>query len=203
MKRRDPTIVAQEVLDTRFPGAMLAFVGGSFNRGEETEYSDIDLVVVFDRLENAYRESFNFGGWPVEAFVHDPETLNYFINEADGGAGIPSLAQMIVEGKAIFGKSAQIGAESTPMSIKLKALALEVILAGPVAWPEEDLKTYRYVITDIVDDLRAFRSEAELHSLVSDLYNMLAEFYFRSAGHWSARRKHIPRQLKKIDPELY
>ena len=44
-------------------------------RGQATETSDLDLVVVYERLEAAYRESFVHGGWPIEVFVHDPETL--------------------------------------------------------------------------------------------------------------------------------
>jgi len=64
-------------------------LAGSIVRGEGTPHSDLDLVVIFDRLPNAYRESFYFGDLPVEAFVHDPETLNYFLFEVDRSSGIP------------------------------------------------------------------------------------------------------------------
>ena len=76
----------------------MIFLAGSIVRGESTPFSDLDLVVIFDKLPAAYRESFYFQGFPIEAFVHDPETLNYFLYEIDRPSGIPSLAQMIVEG---------------------------------------------------------------------------------------------------------
>jgi len=93
-----PTKVAKEIFSTRYPDARVVFLAGSIIRGEETPHSDLDLVVIFDKLPNAYRESFHLWGFPVEAFVHDPETLNYFMLELDRPAGIPSLAQMVLEG---------------------------------------------------------------------------------------------------------
>lgn len=35
---------------------------------------------------------------PLEAFVHDPETRNYFFFEVDRPSGIPALPQMVLEG---------------------------------------------------------------------------------------------------------
>jgi hypothetical protein len=43
-------------------------------------YSDLDLVVIYKRLPNAYGESFRFDDMPVEALIHDP-TLNYFCGD--------------------------------------------------------------------------------------------------------------------------
>src|SRR5688572_21616157 len=73
--RRLPVEVAKDILQKRFPKALFGFVAGSFHRGEATTTSDIDLVIIFEKLEFAWRESFMFEDWPVEAFVHDPETL--------------------------------------------------------------------------------------------------------------------------------
>jgi predicted nucleotidyltransferase len=82
-QRPSPYEIAKELLETRFKGAEVVFAAGSIRRNEATASSDIDLVVVYPKLEQAYRESFTFKGWPVEAFVHDPETLNYFFWEVD------------------------------------------------------------------------------------------------------------------------
>lgn len=59
-------------------------------------------------LPCAYRESFTFGGYPVEAFVHDPATLEYFFLEVDRPSGVPALAQMVVEGIEIPASSAGV-----------------------------------------------------------------------------------------------
>ena len=40
------------------------------------------------------------------------------------------------------------------------------------------------------------------HLKASQLYSVLANFYFRSKGLWSAKGKTIPRRLKKVDAEF-
>jgi len=74
------TKIAKEIFESKYPEAKVIFLAGSIVRGEGTPYSDLDLVVIFDKLPAAYRESFYSQGLPVEAFVHDPETLNYFLS---------------------------------------------------------------------------------------------------------------------------
>lgn len=51
--KKSPYLVAENILKQKYPDAALAFVAGSFNRNEETEFSDIDLVVIFPKLEAA------------------------------------------------------------------------------------------------------------------------------------------------------
>src|SRR4026208_2569865 len=96
---RDPWIAAARIVrEDRYAGATAVFAAGSIVRGEGTPYSDLDLVVVYPHGACAWRESFLIRNLPVGAFVHDPETLNYFFLEVDRKAGVPSLPQMVVEG---------------------------------------------------------------------------------------------------------
>ncbi len=115
--------MANAIHANRYPDAVAIFAAGSIVRGEGTPFSDLDLVVVFAELPCAYRESFRFGGYPVEAFVHDPATLEYFFLDADRSSGVPTLPQMFVEGIEIPGPS--------EMSRSLKRRAAAVIEAGP------------------------------------------------------------------------
>lgn len=92
---------ARLVFSQRYPDAAVAFAAGSLVRGEGTEYSDLDLVVVYPTVPGAYRESFRFQGLPVEVFIHDPETLEYFFVEMDVASGIPALPHMVMEGQEI------------------------------------------------------------------------------------------------------
>src|SRR5258708_5349665 len=184
----------KEVLESKYPDANVLFLAGSIVRGEGTPLCDLDLVVIFDRLPNAYRESFHFQGIPVEAFVHDPETLNYFLFEVDRPTGIPSLAQMILEGIEL--------PEPNEVSQSLKQLAALVMEAGPPVLSDEEVLKLRYNLTSLVDDVREPRSRDELLASGAELYEALADYYFRSNHRWSAKGKAIPRILKRADADL-
>lgn len=95
-ERCEPAVAARLLWSERYPSANLLFCSGSVVRGEGYASSDLDVVVVFDTVTNAWRDSFHFKGWPVEVFAHDPETLVHFV-EADCSRGRPALAQMITE----------------------------------------------------------------------------------------------------------
>ena len=189
-----PTQVVTEIFATRYPDASLIFLAGSIVRSEGTSFSDLDLVVIFEHLATAYRESFYFNDYPVEAFVHDPETLNYFFYEVDRPSGIPALAQMISEGIEI--------PQASALSRALKDLAAAVLQLGPPRLSEEDVAKLRYDITNLVDDIREPRSKAELVGTGTQLYEALANHYFRTNNLWSAKGKSIPRILKQADEDL-
>jgi SAM-dependent methyltransferase len=192
--RKSPQEAAIDIWKQRFADAKVVFLAGSVVRGEETPYSDLDLVVVHSKVQAAYRKSFTHQGWPVEAFVHDPETLNYFFLEIDRPSGVPSLPMMVLEGVAI--------PQEGELSRSLRALAQSVMDAGPPEWRATDIQRARYFISDACDDIRAPRNHAELTASVSHLYELLADFYFRSRNRWSAKHKSIPRKLAEADPEL-
>src|SRR5882724_6275836 len=117
--------VARAIRSDRYTDASAVFAAGSIVRGEGTAHSDLDLVVVYTELECAYRESFRVDGYPVEAFVHDRETLEYFFFEVDRPSGVPALPQMVVEGVEIPAPN--------DVSRALKQQAASLIAAGPPA----------------------------------------------------------------------
>src|SRR5215216_6499985 len=143
--RISPVGAARAIWRGRYEGARVVFLGGSVLRGEATPTSDLDVVVVYERLPNAYREAFVYGGWPVEAFVHDAETLEQFF-EVDRRRGLPALMSMVWEGVEVPGPS--------EFSAGLKRRAGGLIEAGPPAWDEEELTLRRFRLTDWVDDMR-------------------------------------------------
>lgn len=185
---------ARTIRSERYSDAAVVFAAGSLVRGEGTAYSDLDLVVVYSALPCAYRESFTFRKLPVEAFVHDPETLEYFSVEMDRASGIPALPQMVVEGREI--------PNSTDLSRMLKARAAALINAGPPPLDADIERRRRYMVTDLLDDVREWRSTEELIAAGSRLFEELADYHLRSMGHWSARGKAIPRALQRADPAL-
>ena len=195
MTRKPYLEVARHVLTHRYPDAEFAFVAGSISRGDATESSDIDLVVLFPKLECAYRESFIADGWPVEAFVHDFETVAYFFDRVDAPSSRPALAHMVSEGIAIPGPS--------PQADEVRGRAQAVLVAGPKPLDEEARNAMRYSITDLVDDLRTPRDEDETLAVLTELYGSLSEYLLRMDGHWTGRGKSIPRALRRRLPNRW
>jgi hypothetical protein len=190
----DVLAAVRSIRSQRYPDASVVFAAGSLVRGEGTAYSDLDLVVVYTSVPTAYRESFRFGRCPVEAFVHDPQTLEYFFVQMDRPSGIPALPQMVVEGIAI--------PEANALSEALKARAAAIFDAGPPPLDIESERRRRYLVTDLLDDLRDPRSRDELLGTGARLYEELADYHLRSNGQWSAKGKAIPRALQRANPAL-
>ena len=162
--------VANAIRAERYPDAAAVFAAGSIVRGEGTAFSDLDLVIVHGRLDRAYRESFRYDGVPVEAFVHDPETLEYFFQEVDRPSGVPALAHMVFEGIEIPG--------ANDLSRILKDRAASFIAAGPPALDVEGERRLRYVVTDLLDDLRGARSDDDRVAIGSRLYRAARRLLF-------------------------
>jgi len=175
----------------KYPDADAIFLAGSVIRGESTKTSDLDIVVAYESLPNAYRDSYFYGGWPVEAFVHDPQTLEYFISKVDAPSGVPSLAAMVSEGIEL--------PSPTELSQRLKQIANDSLKVGPAPWSESEINSSRYMISDLVEDLRDSGTKSEMNAIATQLYSAIANHYFRSQGLWSAKGKAIPRRLRRID----
>ncbi|MGF6156278.1 hypothetical protein M2267_001521 [Ensifer sp. KUDG1] len=186
-------MAAEAVLAERYPQAIFAIVAGSILRGEGTESSDIDLVVLHEALPAAWRESFHFDGFPVEAFVHDFETLNWFADQ-DMAGGCPVLTDMVAGGVAIGPERARAEA--------LQAEARQRLERGPAPLTPEIRNGLRYQITDLVDDLRDPRPAAEIRAIAAELMRPLADLMLLGRGRWSGRGKWLPRLLLQADAVL-
>jgi hypothetical protein len=189
----DILALATEILETRYPHADAAFVAGSFMRGQGSPTSDIDLVVLHPTLPTAHRESFLFQNIPVEAFVHDPETLTWFL-DSDRKDGHPALIGMLVEGVLIGPRQENAAA--------LKQHAAQLLAAGPPPLDPATLDRLRYAITDKLDDLAADRSPAEHLAIGASLYPLLVELVLRGNLQWNGTGKWSARLLHQLNPTL-
>jgi len=185
---------ASELYAQRYSDAAVVLLAGSVVRGEATEHSDLDLIVVYEVVEQARRESFHYDSWPVEAFIHDPKTLDYFFRKVDSPSGVPSLPDMVASGVEV--------SEPNETSNKIKILARSILDEGPPVWTDDDKVNSRYKITDMIDDIRSPRSVHELRATLMYLYPAISDHFFRSKGNWSAKGKSIPRKLAAIDPQF-
>ncbi len=187
-----PLFVTKELFETRYLGANAIFMSGSVVRGEATAHSDLDIVVLYPNVASAYRESFFHKGWPVEAFIHDPNSLRYFFDHVDKHLGRATLAEMVAEGHEV--------PAATPLTEEMKDLAYKALQDGPPSLDEEDLQDRRYHISEILDDMRAPRTRHELIGTATLLYNELADFYFRTHRGWTGTGKSLVRRMKRTDP---
>lgn len=184
---------ARKCFATRFNGASHLFVAGSIMRGEGNDFSDIDLVVVYPKLAQAWRESFVLDGFPIEAFVHDAETLAYFI-EKDIEGGAPVIVDMVANG-VIVGKAS--GHASA-----MQQHARSILGRGPKPLTGVQYDTMRYVLSDLADDLRAERPTNEIAAIAAQLYPRLIDLILLGRNQWTGKGKWGPRLLQRHDPKL-
>lgn len=184
---------ARKCLATRFKGASHLFVAGSILRGDGNAFSDIDIVVLYPKLERAWRESFVLDGFPIEAFVQDPETLAYFF-EHDAERGVPVIIDMVANGVILGDASAEAAV--------LQQRAWQILAARPKPLTGAPLDAMRYVLTDLADDLRADRPADEIAATAAQLYPRLIDLMLPGRGHWTGNGKWGPRLLRRLDPAL-
>jgi predicted nucleotidyltransferase len=182
------------LIDEKYSNAAAVFWAGSVPTGNFTNYSDLDIVIVFDQIPNAYRETFLYEGWKVDAFIHDLGTLHYFFEEIDRKSGKPALPTMIVDGILMT--------PSSPLSEKIKQLASKAIKKGPPKWTQSDIDKARFFITDLLDDIRGTSKRSDQIASSAKLYDLLGEFYFRAQNKWQASGKILLRYLKKQNYDL-
>ncbi len=174
------------------PDALALFCAGSVIRGDHTPHSDIDLVVLLESIPNAWRESIVVEDWPVELFVHDIETLAYFV-EQDCNRRQPSLPSMLADAIVI--------PRATALSDSLQRWARD-ILNHPPPVSSDTIDSSRYFISDLLDDLRDHRPRSELVAIAAKLHELLGAFILSHHGRWSADGKHLPRRLLELNPSI-
>lgn len=184
---------ARAIVRSRYSGATYAFAAGSIMRGDGTRHSDLDLVVVYDRVDAGSRESFMFEGLPVEAFVHDLETLAWFV-DADIKRGCPTLAHLIAEGVIV--------GDAVVAAQLLQREMADRLAKGPSPLDPDKLRWLRYDITDAIDDLLGERSQREIIAIGCVLHPLLVEIALRGRGRWLGFGKWAPRLIKAVDAEL-
>ncbi|MEM8849058.1 MAG: nucleotidyltransferase domain-containing protein [Pseudomonadota bacterium] len=180
-----PTDLAETLLRTRYPGAEAAFWAGSLSRGEGTPTSDLDLVVLYPGLEHAWRETVETQGRLCDLFVHDPISLEIFFAK-DVDRGRPTLMQMVAEG---------ISLRPGALADNAKAMARRVLDDGPRVWSQAEIDRSRFLLGDLLDDLRGASDVTEIRSIGVALYAPLFEHHRRTRRVWSAGGKQIARTL--------
>lgn len=189
----DPVAAAADFVATRFPGALAAFVGGSVLTEARTATSDLDVVVVLDGPPAPFRETFRHAGWVVEAFVQEPDSLDYYYGH-DEQRRVCSLLRMCGESVVVT--------DPAGIATEIQAEARRRIGAGPRPLSEQEREAMRYGLTDLLDDLVGCRAEDELPFIAAAVTTQIAELALAAAGAWGGRAKALHRSLVAHDADL-
>lgn len=184
----------KQLINERYHEAKAVFWGGSVSQKIGTKHSDLDLVIIFENRPHAYREAFFYDNWPIDAFIHDLQTLKYFCKEIEAVDGRPALINMILNGQEVLNQD-NIGN-------KAKDIARSAFNEGPNVWNKEIIDKERFLITDIFQDIQFSKNIDEQRISAVHLFEPLLQFYFRAQNKWAASGKSLMRLLQQNNPEL-
>jgi hypothetical protein len=189
----DPVRVAAHLAGERFPHAHAAFLGGSSPTARRTAWSDLDIVVVLDGPPAPFRETLRHSGQLVEWFVHTPGSLRHYWRHDTVRRRTP-LLRMVAEGVILT------SVDGAAEDYRERATAL--LAAGPAAPTGTTVDMQRYLVTDLVDDLRGCSDPVEISYLAATLVLAASDLLLLAENRWSARGKWLPRRLAEVDAEL-
>ncbi len=189
----DPIEDACGLVSERFPAVLAAFLGGGVLSLRRTATSDLDVVVVLAGPPAPYRESLQWRGWPVDMFVHDRDSLEFFFAK-DTARRRPSLARMCTDGVVL------VDADGVAAQVRERAQA--VLAAGPPPATGTELRDRRYGLTDLIDDLTGCTDPGETGVIGWNVWTATAELALIQAGAWLGAGKWLLRELRATDAEL-
>ncbi|MBS2531264.1 nucleotidyltransferase domain-containing protein [Catenulispora sp. NF23] len=189
---REPLPDARALLRERYPQAVWSVLAGSVMTAHRTAGSDLDIVVVLplDDPLAPRRESLMFRDWPVELFVHDERTLDFWLAK-ERAERKPTLCRMVGSGTAIVGDPRE-----------RQAVCRKVLDAGPDPLAKPQLEAARYALTDLLDDLVHATDPGERQVIATTLWTVTGDDALIAGNHWIGNGKWLLRELRSQDPEF-
>ncbi|MGW2864586.1 nucleotidyltransferase domain-containing protein [Streptomyces sp. NPDC001205] len=190
----DPILTARELVTDRFPSARAAFLAGSVLTSRRTPTSDLDIVVLLDGPPAPSRENLVYRGWPVELFVQTEADWRSFADQETAKRSSPLLA-MCADGMLLV--------DTDGLGAALQDEARQRLAAGPPPLTDRERDYQRYILSDLLDDLRGCTDPAERTYLVTHLLQRASELVLLVGGHWLGSGKWLSRRLAAADPEVH
>jgi predicted nucleotidyltransferase len=188
----DPTDLARRLVQELYPDARAAWLGGSVARGDASSTSDLDITVLLDGPPAPMRKSLEYGGWPVELFVHTAKSLRYFADK-DQERRQPTMMRLVGESVVLL--------DTDGRGALLQQEYLAEVAAGPRPLSEDELALLRYTITNLMDDLSDAGGDVRL-AVASVLWQEAARLFLTGAGRWSGTGKGLLREVAAYDGAL-
>lgn len=176
-----------------YPRASIAIVAGSTARGERTATSDVDLLLIGESLfddptQTSAAVTLAFEDEIFEVFAYTPAGFEEWAKRGVDQQR-PVIVHMLVEGIAI---------RSDDSLAALRERWAGILTAGPHLDTEESAFR-RYVITDLLDDLRDATDPLEQHVVAALLFERITELMLLAEGRWLATGKWLPRRVRALD----
>jgi len=184
---------ARAFVATHFPDCLAAVLFGSVARGEATATSDLDIIIVANEDISPYRKSYREYGWFIEAFVGGRKYNEEKIRRIHG-RHIPSFLASYAESVILK--------DQHDFARDLQEKAIAILKRGPDELTSQEIDTYRYVITDWLDDFVDSKSYEESLFIAYDLAAKVGEFLLAYNRNWIGERKWLYRALQKLDQGL-
>ncbi len=184
--------LSREFLDSHFPHSLGAISSGSLFRGTGTATSDIDLPVIDDSIEYAYRETFRYKGRVFECFIHTQAAIQDFFR-SDLDSRCPALPHMYATGHIIK--------DSRDIMSRLQKQALSALEKGPLPLSPEERDRIRYTLSVSLDDLKDSTDYGESFLLFNKVLITYMEFSLLSTDQWIGSDKWLFRLFNKCFPD--
>ncbi|MEV0296146.1 nucleotidyltransferase domain-containing protein [Nocardia sp. NPDC050710] len=186
----DAVTLARRLVLEKFPQARAAWLGGSVITGMTTPASDLDITILLTGSPAPYRESLRHERWPVELFVQTETSLM-----ACCGMEVehrkPTTLRLIGESEVLI--------DSDGSGHRLRGLFLRLLDAGPPPPTADEIRSARYGITDLLNDLTATETEDERMMIAITLWQRLAELLLTGHGRWIGGGKWLQREIRSLD----
>jgi hypothetical protein len=185
----EPRVVAEALLQERYPDALIAFLGNAVLGSERTETADLDLVVVTEGV-GAHWEGLHSHDWPVEIFIADLDGWNRYV-EQEIRARRPVALRITASGVPLT---------QNDSTVELQRRANEMLIAGPAPASPAELAIAQRLLTDLVDDLRGGMHGLEQVLVIEAVTRQTAELVLFAQRRWLGAGKWLARLLEEVDP---
>lgn len=173
-----------------FPTSKSVIFFGSRSRGEETEESDYDLLVLVDRVEFPYRQHVYIGGWLFDICVFD-EASALSACEVERSARLDYYRSTIITGRILRDEQG-----------KLRALREALLSKGLLPDASPSLKFYRLSLSCLIRDIRGKRNEQEYVTSCVELHQCLLRCCHMKHFGTQGMPVYLTKRFLKVDPSF-
>ncbi|WP_324192794.1 nucleotidyltransferase domain-containing protein [Nocardia transvalensis] len=182
--------LAEQLVREMFPHARAAWLGGSTVTGTATATSDLDITVLMTDPPAPYRESLHYNGWPVELFVQTEASLEHFC--------ATELRERKPSTLRLLGRSV-ILLDTDGSAALWRDRARRQLDEGPPPLSNRELRSARYGITDLLDDLIGATDADERLMIAGVLWQSTADLLLTGNRRWTGSGKYRHRELAAFD----